>query len=171
LLIFQGMELRTSVTLFVQDKIKAMREQQVETGDYQNIACIRANAMKFTPNFFKKGQLSKMFFCFPDPHFKQRKHKARIITTTLAAEYAYVLRPGGILYTITDVEALHEWMKEHLIASKLFEELTEKELEEDECVGIMKIETEESKKVDRNKGPKFVVCFRRVPNPPWPDET
>lgn len=25
-------------------------------------------------------QLSKMFFLFPDPHFKARKHKARIIT-------------------------------------------------------------------------------------------
>jgi tRNA (guanine-N7-)-methyltransferase len=164
------MEIRASVTQFVQDKVKAMREKHADAGDYQNIACVRANAMKFTPNFFRRGQLSKMFFCFPDPHFKARKHKARIVTTTLAAEYAYVLRPGGVLYTITDVEALHQWMREHLLACGLFEPLTDKELEEDVCVGIMQIETEESKKVDRNKGPKFIACFRRLPNPPWPDE-
>ena len=44
---------------------------------------------------FRKGQLSKMFFLFPDPHFKKAKHKWRIINETLLAEYAYVLREGG----------------------------------------------------------------------------
>jgi tRNA (guanine-N7-)-methyltransferase len=48
--------------------------------------------MKYLPNFFHKGQLSKMFFLFPDPHFKKAKHKWRIINETLIAEYAYVLR-------------------------------------------------------------------------------
>lgn len=53
------------------------------TGPFQNIAVIRANAMKHLPNFFHKGQLSKLFFLFPDPHFKKKKHKARIITHQL----------------------------------------------------------------------------------------
>ena len=35
-----------------------------------------------------------MFFLFPDPHFKKTKHKWRIISTTLLAEYAYVTRIG-----------------------------------------------------------------------------
>ena len=60
--------------------------------------------MKYLPNFFRKGQLSKMFFLFPDPHFKKAKHKWRIINETLLAEYAFVLREGGRLYTVTDVE-------------------------------------------------------------------
>lgn len=51
--------------------------------------------MKNLPNFFYKAQLSKMFFLFPDPHFKKSKYKWRIISTNLLAEYAYVLRPGG----------------------------------------------------------------------------
>jgi tRNA (guanine-N7-)-methyltransferase len=163
-----GMEIRSSVTAFVSDKIAALRSSS--PGSFQNVACVRANAMKFTPNFFAKGQLEKMFFCFPDPHFKARKHKARIVTASLAAEYAYVLRPGGVLYTITDVESLHEWMKEHLGVCALFEELTPEELEADVCVGLMTAETEEGKKVERNKGPKFVACFRRLPDPAWPGE-
>lgn len=77
------MEIRIKVTDFVQDKIKALRTQNSETGKYQNIACLRANAMKFLPNFFKKYQLSKIFLCFPDPHFKPRKHKARIVSYVL----------------------------------------------------------------------------------------
>lgn len=60
------------------------------------MACLRTNAMKYLPNYFHKGQLSKMFFLFPDPHFKKTKHKWRIISSNLLAEYAYVLHPGGI---------------------------------------------------------------------------
>lgn len=123
--------------------------------------------MKFLPNFFRKAQLSKIFICFPDPHFKARKHKARIVSTTLNSEYAYALRPGGIVYTITDVEALHEWMVEHLNAHLSFERVPEEEVESDECVVAMRNETEEGKKVTRNNGQKFVALFRRKEDPPW----
>lgn len=78
-----GMEIRSAVTEYVQTKAKALRSQHSETQGYQNVACLRANTMKFLPNFFNRAQLSKIFLCFPDPHFKARKHKARIVSTTL----------------------------------------------------------------------------------------
>ena len=161
-----GLEIRAQVTEFVKEKIWALRAQN-PGGPYQNAGCLRANTMKFLPNFFRKAQLSKIFICFPDPHFKARKHKARIVSTTLSSEYAYALRPGGIVYTITDVEALHEWMVEHLDAHPLFERVSEEEQEKDECVRVMRTETEEGKKVERDKGTKFVALFRRLEDPPW----
>jgi len=163
-----GLEIRTQVTEYVQDRIKALRNQNPDTPLYQNIACLRANTMKFLPNFFCKGQLSKIFLCFPDPHFKARKHKARIVSSTLNSEYAYVMKPGGWIYTITDVEDLHKWMVEHLEGHPSFERVSEEEQENDVCVSVMKVETEEGKKVERNKGEKFVACFRRIRDPPWP---
>lgn len=72
------------------------------------------------------------------------------------------------MYTITDVEDLHKWMVEHLERHLSFERLTKEEEKEDECVGIMSEATEESKKVTRNGGHKYVACFRRVEDPPWP---
>lgn len=161
-----GMEIRVQVTQYVEDRIIALREQNKSKDiNYQNIAVIRGNAMKFLPNFFKKSQLSKMFFCFPDPHFKQRKHKARIITNTLLSEYAYALKVGGIIYTITDVEDLHNWMVEHLTEHPLFERLDKQWEDQDKCVEIMYNSTEEGQKVERNKGDKFIACFRRLPDP------
>jgi tRNA (guanine-N7-)-methyltransferase len=53
-----GMEIRVQVTDYVQQRIEALRAMHSETGGYQNIAIIRANAMKFLPNFFHKGQVS-----------------------------------------------------------------------------------------------------------------
>lgn len=170
-------------------------------GGYENISAIRANTMKFLPNFFARHQLSKIFICFPDPHFKARKHKARIVSETLNAEYAYVLRPGGLLYTITDVEEYHHWILKHFHQipdapckqngeetqtqealgdsmpdlppgssgiKDLWERVPDEELRLDECVRIMQAATEESKKVTRNKGNKYVAVFRRRPDPEWP---
>ncbi|PYH99132.1 hypothetical protein BO71DRAFT_343677 [Aspergillus ellipticus CBS 707.79] len=137
-------------------------------GGYQNITAIRSNTMKFFPNFFNKHQLSKIFICFPDPHFKARKHKARIISETLNAEYAYALRPGGMLYTITDVEEYHHWILRHFRdETALFERVPEEELEKDDCVQVMREATEEGKKVTRNKGNKYVAVFRRKQDPEW----
>jgi len=174
-----GMEIRTSVTEFVQEKTRALRAQQttatdggstIVPGGYQNVSCIRANTMKFLPNFFHKAQLSKIFLCFPDPHFKARKHKARIVSTSLSSEYAFVMRPGGMIYTITDVQDLHDWMVEHLEAHPSFERVAEDEIESDKCVQVMKTETEEGKKVERNGGTKYVAVFKRSDDPPWPGE-
>lgn len=153
-------------------------------GNYENISGIRSNTMKFLTNFFGHHQLSKIFICFPDPHFKARKHKARIISESLNAEYAYVLRPGGLLYTITDVEEYHHWILRHFqYASEeggegergatggikdLWERVPDAELEADPCVRVMKFETEESKKVTRNNGNKYVAVFRRKADPEWP---
>ncbi|KAF7721096.1 tRNA (guanine-N(7)-)-methyltransferase (tRNA(m7G46)-methyltransferase) [Apophysomyces ossiformis] len=158
-----GMEIRTKVEDYVYERIKALRVQQ--PGSYQNVSIMRMNAMKFLPNFFEKAQLSKMFFLFPDPHFKQRKHKARIISPTLLAEYAYVLRVGGILYTITDVKDLHEWMVKHLDEHPLFQRISDEECEQDPVVPHVRTATEEGKKVERNQGDKFLACYRRIEDP------
>lgn len=69
-----------------------------------------------------------MFFLYPDPHFKKAKHKWRIINKSLLAEYAYVLAEGGIVYTITDVRDLHEWIVQHFEEHSLFERIPQAEL-------------------------------------------
>ncbi|GAC98353.1 hypothetical protein PHSY_005946 [Pseudozyma hubeiensis SY62] len=141
-------------------------------GSYSNVGVLRANGMKFLPNFFHKHQLSKLFFLFPDPHFKSRKHKARIISPTLLAEYAYVLRPGGIVYIITDVKELYDWMDKHLGEHPLFKRLVKDEgvLKGDPCVEAVYTATEEGKKVERNRGDKWFSAFERLPDPIEEDE-
>ena len=104
-----------------------------------------------------------MFFCFPDPHFKRSKHKSRIITPALLSQYAYVLRPGGKLYHITDVEDLHNWMYRHCEEHQLFEKV--EDAKNDPCVGIMLEDTEEGKKVEREGRQKYWAVWRRVEDP------
>jgi tRNA (guanine-N7-)-methyltransferase len=155
-----GMEIRVKVSDYVMDRIAALRSQH--PNQYQNIACLRTNAMKYLPNYFKKGQLKKMFFLYPDPHFKKSKHKWRIINQSLLAEYAYVLAIGGIVYTVTDVKELHDWMKQHFTEHPLFEQVLEEELNCDPVVEKLFSSSEEGQKVTRNEGDKFLAVFRRI---------
>ncbi len=55
-----GMEIRVKVSDYVQDRIKALRAQYPNR--YNNVACIRSNAMKYLPNFFQKGQVCLVFY-------------------------------------------------------------------------------------------------------------
>jgi tRNA (guanine-N7-)-methyltransferase len=154
------MEIRQKVSEYVKERVLALRKK--EPGKFGNATCIRTNTMKHITNYFKKGSLEKMFFLFPDPHFKEKNHRRRIIQRTLLAEYAYLMKSGGILYTITDVEDLGVWMREKLEAHPLFEAVPEAELEGDEAARLLVEGTEEGQKVKRNGGKTWKAIFRRI---------
>ena len=147
-----GLELRDKVSEYVKDRIDVLRENHEAEGLYRNVAIIRANAMRDLPHYFRKGQLTKVFFLFPDPHFKACNYRRRIISTPLLDEYAYFLAKGGILYTITDVEELGKWMRDHLDAHPLFRRISDEDLEGDKAAQFLPSASEEAQKVKRNEG-------------------
>lgn len=53
-----GLEIRVKVSSYVQERIKALRSQN--SGQYNNVACLRTNAMKYLPNYFKKHQVHSL---------------------------------------------------------------------------------------------------------------
>jgi len=76
-----------------------------------------------------------------------------------------VLRPGGIIYTITDVRDLHDWINLHFENFPLFEAINENVLRLEGLSAIVDAvynSTEEGKKVERNGGEKWLACFRRL---------
>lgn len=99
-------------------------------------------------HFFHKAQMEKLFFLFPDPHFKVSNHRRRIIQRGLLAEYGYVMKEGGLLYTLTDVAELGTWMADRLAACPLFERLSPEEEAADPCVPLL-MASEEAQKVGR----------------------
>lgn len=78
------------------------------------------------------------------------------------SEYAYFLKPKGRIYCITDVEDLHLWHEKRLSENPLFKKIEMENLKDDVCVDLIFNETEEGKKVTRNKGSKFVCVYERI---------
>ena len=104
-----------------------------------------------------------MFFCFADPHFKKSNHRKRIVNTALLTDYAYMLRPGGRIYVVTDVEDLHNWQVSKLEEHPMFERLSDAEAspEVDPCVRAMREGTDEAQKVIRREGQIWHAVFRK----------
>eukprot|EP00400_MALV-I_sp_L67-5_P001183 gene1183-970_t len=158
--LIMGMEIREQVTNYVGQRIYALRNES--PGEWGNVSVLRSNTMKYLVNYMRKGQLEKMFFCFPDPHFKRKNWRRRIINDGLLAQYAYVMKVGGLLYTVTDVKELFDWEYDCLKRHPLFEEISAEEKAKDEIIKAIENDTEEGMKVKRNGKPCWSAVFRRI---------
>ena len=153
-----GLEIRDSVAEAVRERIAKLRAQNPA---YGNLGVLNMNAMKHMPNYFRRAQLEAMFFLYADPHFQKSKHKRRIITLDLCDTYAYLLQPGGRLYTATDVEDLHNSQVEALAAHPCFERVSDAECEKDPNVPVMLSATDEAAKAKREGRGQWYSVFQR----------
>ncbi len=102
-----GIEIRPRVVEIVENTIRELRETHANDAEckaknvptpYNNISVLRSNVMKYASNYFRKGQLEKMFILFADPHFKRAKYRLRVIK--------YVQRsPSCVLLQFTEWNA------------------------------------------------------------------
>ncbi len=71
-----------------------------------NVRCVFANMSVDMPRLFGDGSVRRFFLNFPDPWFKSRQHKRRVINPGLVREIARALAVGGELFVQTDIFAL-----------------------------------------------------------------
>ena len=64
---------------------------------------IYANANIHLVQLFAPGRVARAYVNFPDPWFKTRHHKRRVMDAGLATVLAQILRPGGELLFQSDV--------------------------------------------------------------------
>ena len=151
-------EIRCVVTTFVQDKINFRRQ----SGLAQNVAVQWANTMRTLMRYIQPHSIERMFILFPDPHFKNRKAKWRIISPQLMDEYAFITKSGALFYLVTDVQTYFEYAVPIVGGHPLFERIPDAEIAEDPALKCALTVTEEAKKVEKNGGKKFWAVFRRI---------
>lgn len=70
---------------------------------------------------FGEGEVSKLFYFFPDPWPKKRHHKKRLFQKKFLDEAYHALCSGGELLVKTDHDGYFEWMLEQLEGETRFE--------------------------------------------------
>lgn len=68
-----------------------------------NLRAVFANINVDLARLFPPSSLDRVFLHFPDPWFKRRHHKRRVLTPEVAATIARQLVPGGVLFFQSDV--------------------------------------------------------------------
>ena len=85
------------------------------------VAC--ADVRLFLPRCVAAGSLQAVHVYFPDPWWKKRHQKRRVFTAAFVAEGLRVLRPGGQLHAVTDVQEYAAVMSALLAAQPAFRPL------------------------------------------------
>jgi tRNA (guanine-N7-)-methyltransferase len=145
--------------LEIRDKVHDYVKAVIEKKEIPNAGVMRTNALIFLPNIFGEDQLSKIFILFPDPHFKKRKQKGRVVCRQMLDVYVYILRSGGRLYISTDVKELYDGMVETVGTCEYFHELTEEEKENDELYEMTFRSTDEALRAGAKTGHTFATIF------------
>lgn len=69
-----------------------------------NIRLIWADAKLVTTALLKPNSVSDIYINFPDPWWKKRHHKRRLVDTSYAAELVQILAPDGEVWVKSDVK-------------------------------------------------------------------
>ncbi len=92
------------------------RARAVQRG-LRNLLVVRADARLEVPRLFAEASLDCVHLQFPDPWWKRRHQKRRVLDETFAPLLWSRLRPGGLLEVRTDVSERGEEMRELLEAA------------------------------------------------------
>jgi tRNA (guanine-N7-)-methyltransferase len=71
----------------------------------QNLIVLQGDARLLIPRLFRPGSLGALHVQFPDPWWKKRHHKRRMVDVDFAVQMRRLLRPGGLVDFRTDVPA------------------------------------------------------------------
>lgn len=72
-------------------------------GEPRNVRVVWADGRLVCPVIFAPGSLEAVFVNFPDPWWKRRHVKRRLVDEDFAASLHRLVRPGGRIYVKTDV--------------------------------------------------------------------
>jgi tRNA (guanine-N7-)-methyltransferase len=73
-----------------------------------NVRIVRGDAMQFLREFVADRSVEAIHVYFPDPWWKERHRRRRVMQESTIADIARVLRPGGVLHFWSDVEEYFE---------------------------------------------------------------
>jgi tRNA (guanine-N7-)-methyltransferase len=71
----------------------------------RNLMVLQGDARLLVPRLFSPGSLAAVHVQFPDPWWKKRHHKRRMVEANFASQLRGLLAPGGMVDFRTDVPA------------------------------------------------------------------
>ncbi len=104
---------RFVVGLEIREKVVAVNRRKVEAEGLRNLSFAYVNMDVDLDRVFAAETVDRFHILYPDPWFKNRHHKRRVVKLGLCETMARQLRPGGELHFASDVyevalEALSE---------------------------------------------------------------
>lgn len=97
-----------------------VEERRIRLG-MDRVVALAGDAREILPRIEPASQLQRAFIHFPDPWWKQRHSKRRVVDADVLDQLARLLVPGGELFVQTDVQHRFDDMRAQIAEHAAFE--------------------------------------------------
>lgn len=103
----------------------ALAEREGQRSGPPNAYVLSADALLAIPLLFADGMIARIYVLFPDPWWKKRHAKRRMISPSFLDLAARKIGPGGLLLIKTDVAPYRDYVAELMSEVATFEPITD----------------------------------------------
>ena len=149
-----------------------IRERLVKTAklkvlerEINNLYFVFGSANKILNNFQSKfifQNLKSISFNFPDPWFKKRHHKRRVIQPEFINILSNLLQKGSLIFIKTDVKDLFDYMDSTILSNSKFKTIDKKDLNYSESYNPNEVQTNREKYVIVNELDIFERIYMKI---------
>ena len=138
----------------IRERLVNTAKSKVRDKEIKNLYFLFGNAYNILNDFhsiFIVENLKSVSFNFPDPWFKKRHQKRRIIQPKLINIFSNLMQEGSIIYIKTDVKDLFEYMDCTILSNCNFEKIDKKDFNYSKSFNPNKVQTNREKNVLLNE--------------------
>jgi len=132
----------------IREKLVRTAKTKVQEREMKNLYFIFGNANKIVNNFYSEfinNNLKSISFNFPDPWFKKRHHKRRIIQPDFINILSKSMQKNSLIFVKTDVKDLFDYMDYTISNNFDFKIIDQKDLNYSEIFNPNKVQTNREK--------------------------
>lgn len=113
---FLGLEIREPLV----EEANQLRDA-LELTNLHYLFCNANNSLQPLLSSLPEGSLQYVTIQFPDPWFKKRHQKRRVVQPELVADLARYLKPGGLVFIQSDIEQVAVQMRDRFQSHPAFQ--------------------------------------------------
>ena len=132
----------------IREKLIINAKCKLQDKEIDNLYFIFGNADNLLKNWIFKYPdwiFKSVSINFPDPWFKKKHHKRRIIQAEFLNRLSLIMSNDSLLFIKSDVQELHQYMNATISNSLMFEKLKNNNLNYQETYNPLKIKTAREK--------------------------
>ncbi len=156
---YLGIEIREKLIINAKHKLKEK--------DIDNLYFIFGNADNLLKNWivqYPYKTFDSASINFPDPWYKKKHHKRRIIQTEFLNKLSYIMSDKSLLFLKSDVEELYQYMNSVISNSLIFEKVQNKCINYLETFNPSNIKTEREKYAISKQLKIYQTIYKKIIN-------
>ncbi len=149
----------------IREKLVLNANLKIRRGDHKNLYISFGNANNIFEHPNNKSIiefLTSISFNFPDPWFKKKHHKRRVIQPKLMNLLSNSMRKGSLIFIKTDVRELYDHMELTISESTKFKKLANKDVQFHESFNPNRVKTNREKYVILNKLKIYESIYKKI---------